>query len=339
MPQVRGEHSGNLDPYTETTPEAARTSHEEDPLLTVTFPDEDLLTRLSDLADRVEMVHWDLSSPLPPETAARVTAVEIPHYFNTGDFGILRTLPNLTWVWLPSAGFEHALPHLPAGVGLCNGRGIQSAGTAELALTLTLAAQRGIPDAVRAQDRGQWSDPFGPSLADRRVLLVGFGSVAHAVARRLAPFEVEVTAVARHARTEDGILVHPMEDLPALLPDADVVILTVPLNEGTEHLFDAATLSLMGDGALLVNIARGRVVDTDALLAELEAHRLRAALDVTDPEPLPADHPLWHAPNVLITAHQGGNTTATYPRTARLVRRQVLHLLAGEDPENIIRRP
>ena len=130
-----------------------------------------------------------------------------------------------------------------------------------------------------------------------------------------------------------------MEDLPHLLPSADIVILTVPLNDDTEHLFDAGTLALMADGALLVNIARGRVVDTDALLAELEAHRLRAALDVTDPEPLPADHPLWHAPNVLITAHQGGNTTATYPRTARLVRRQILHLLAGEEPENVIRRP
>ena len=120
---------------------------------------------------------------------------------------------------------------------------------------------------------------------------------------------------------------------------ADIVILTVPLNDDTEHLFDAGTLALMADGALLVNIARGRVVDTDDLLAELEAHRLRAALDVTDPEPLPADHPLWHAPNVLITAHQGGNTTATYPRTARLVRRQILHLLTGEEPENVIRRP
>lgn len=317
----------------------AMTPHPEAPVLTVTLPDQDILTRLADLSDRVEMVHWDLSTPLLAPTAARVRAVEIPHYFNRGDFGILETLPNLEWVWLPSAGFEHALPHLPTGVGLCNGRGVQSAGTAELALTLTLAAQRGIPDAVRAQDRGEWSDPFGPSLADRRVLLVGFGSVARAVAARLAPFEVEVTAVARHARTEDGILVHPMEDLPALLPHADVVILTVPLNEDTEHLFDAATLALMGDGALLVNIARGRVVDTDALLAELEAHRLRAALDVTDPEPLPTGHPLWHAPNVLITAHQGGNTTATYPRVAHLVRRQIEHLLAGEDPENIIRRP
>ena len=308
-------------------------------MLTVTLPDQDILSRLSDLSERVEMVHWDLSTPLPAAVAERVSAVEIPHYFNRGDFGILATLPRLRWVWLPSAGFEHALPHIPDGVGLCNGRGIQSAGTAELALTLTLAAQRGIPDAVRAQDRGEWSDPFGPSLADRRVLLVGFGSVARAVAGRLAPFEVEVTAVARHPRTQDGIAVHAMEDLPHLLPDADIVILTVPLNDDTEHLFDAGTLALMADGALLVNIARGRVVDTDALLAELEAHRLRAALDVTDPEPLPADHPLWHAPNVLITAHQGGNTTATYPRTARLVRRQILHLLTGEEPENVIRRP
>lgn len=308
-------------------------------MLTVTLPDEDIEHRLADLRDRVDLVHWDLSAPLPAEVAERVTAVEVPHYFSRpGAFDVLATLPHLRYVWLPSAGFEHAVGHLPPGVTLCNGRGVQSAGTAELTLALTLAAQRGIPDAVRAMDRGEWHNPFGPALADRHVVLVGYGSVARAIADRLEPFEVTITPVARHARVQDGVQVHSLEDLPDLLPSADVVILAVPLNAGTDHLFDAQLLARMKDGALLVNVARGRVVDTDALLAELRARRLRAALDVTDPEPLPSDHPLWHAPGVLITAHQGGNTDATYPRIARLVRRQIEHLLAGEEPENIVAR-
>lgn len=308
-------------------------------MLTVTLPDEDIERRLADLRGRVDLVHWDLSAPLPAEVAARVTAVEIPHYFSEPEgFAVLATLPNLRYVWLPSAGYEHAVGHIPHGVTLCNGRGVQSAGTAELALTLTLAAQRGIPDAVRAMDRGRWDNPFGPALADRHVVLVGYGSVARAIAARLEPFEVTVAPVAHHARTEDGVRVHALADLPDLLGTADVVILAVPLNPGTDHLFDAGLLARMKDGALLVNVARGRVVDTDALLAELTARRLRAALDVTDPEPLPPDHPLWHAPGVLITAHQGGNTDATYPRIAALVRRQIGHLLAGEDPENIVAR-
>lgn len=308
-------------------------------MLTVTLPDEDIEQRLADLRDRVDLVHWDLSAPLPVEVAERVTAVEVPHYFSRpGAFDVLATLPHLRYVWLPSAGFEHAVGHLPPGVTLCNGRGVQSAGTAELTLALTLAAQRGIPDAVRAMDRGEWHNPFGPALADRHVVLVGYGSVARAIADRLEPFEVTITPVAHHARVQDGVQVHSLEDLPDLLPSADVVILAVPLNAGTDHLFDAQLLARMKDGALLVNVARGRVVDTDALLAELRTRRLRAALDVTDPEPLPSDHPLWHAPGVLITAHQGGNTDATYPRIARLVRRQIEHLLAGEEPENIVGR-
>ncbi|MGO3796116.1 MAG: 2-hydroxyacid dehydrogenase [Pauljensenia sp.] len=308
-------------------------------MLTVTLPDEDIEHRLADLRGRVDLVHWDLSAPLPPDVAQRVTAVEVPHYFSRpGAFDVLNTLPHLRYVWLPSAGYEHAVGHLPAGVTLCNGRGVQSTGTAELTLALTLAAQRGIPDAVRAMDRGKWENPFGPALADRHVVLVGYGSVAQAIAARLEPFEVTITPVAHHARDEDGVRVHALEDLPGLLPGADIVILAVPLNAGTDQLFDAGLLARMKDGALLVNVARGRVVDTDALLAELRAHRLRAALDVTDPEPLPTDHPLWHAPGILITAHQGGNTDATYPRIAGLVRRQIQHLLAGEDPENIVVR-
>lgn len=303
-------------------------------MLTVTVPNADLLRRLDDLSDRVRLVVWDMESPLDPEAAAEAEVVVVPHYFIRPPeaWDVLAALPRLSMVQLPSAGFEHALPRLPAGVTLCNGRGVHSTGTAELAVGLVLAMQRGLLDSARAMAEGRWHQPLLPSLADRRVLVVGAGSVADAVVARLRPFEVEIVQVARTARGE----VHGVDELGDLVGDADVVILTVPLDRTTYHLVDAALLARMKDGTLLVNVARGKVVDTHALLAELTTGRLRAALDVTEPEPLPPDHPLWRAPNVLVTAHLGGNSTATDARIAALVRRQLEAILEGADPINVV---
>jgi phosphoglycerate dehydrogenase-like enzyme len=304
-------------------------------VLTVTVPDQELLDRLSDMSDRVELVLWDLLSPLPSDVAERVRVVQIGHYWAAPERWVrLYETPNLEYVMLPSAGFEHALPRVPPGTILCNGRGVHSTGTAELALALILASQRGLVDAVDAQREGRWYNPELSSLADRRVLVVGAGSVAQAVVDRLLPFEVEITQVAR--TTRDGV--HGIGELVPLLREADIVVLTVPGSSETYHLLDATSLAALPDGALVVNVARGPVVDTDALLAELQSGRLRAALDVTDPEPLPSDHALWHAPNTIITAHQGGNTDATYARVAQLVRQQLEHLLADEEPENVVAR-
>jgi phosphoglycerate dehydrogenase-like enzyme len=302
-------------------------------VLTVTVPDADALLRLSDLNDRVELVLWDLFTPLPPSMASRVDVVAIPHYcVQLERWHQLAGLPNLTYVMLPSAGYEHALPWIADGVTLTNGRGVHSAATAELAVGLVLASQRGLPDALAAQHEGRWSSPRLSSLADRRVVVVGAGSLANAIVDRLRPFEVTITQIARTAR--DGV--RGVDELVSLMPEADIVILAVPGSPSTRHLMDAAALAALPDGALVVNVARGPVVDTDALLAELQSGRLRAALDVTDPEPLPSDHPLWHAPNTIITAHQGGNTDAVYPRVAALIRRQLEHLLAGEGLENVV---
>jgi phosphoglycerate dehydrogenase-like enzyme len=161
---------------------------------------------------------------------------------------------------------------------------------------------------------------------------VGAGSVGRAVAARLHPFEVDLVLVARSARS--GI--ESVDRLPALLRDAHVVVLTVPLTEQTHHLFDAAMLAAMRDGALLVNAARGPVVDTDALLAELGSGRLWAALDVTDPEPLPPGHPLWSAPQVMITPHVGGDTSAFLPRAWALLRDQLQRYAAGQPLQHIV---
>jgi phosphoglycerate dehydrogenase-like enzyme len=192
---------------------------------------------------------------------------------------------------------------------------------------------------VAAQSRGEWKPlVLRRSLADKRVLVLGYGNIGRAVVRRLLPFEVSVTAVASRARDGDDLVdaVHGIDELPDLLPHHDVVVVIVPLTDATRGLVDAEALALLPDGAVVVNVARGPVVDTDALVAECASGRLRAGLDVTDPEPLPADHPLWTTPGVLITPHVGGATDAMRPRAVALVRRQVEALRDGRPLDNVV---
>ncbi|GAA2728911.1 2-hydroxyacid dehydrogenase [Cellulomonas aerilata] len=306
-------------------------------LVTVTVPDDASRDALT-VPDGVQLELWDLTRDLPAEVAATVDVVVVPHGVVGETLRRLRDVPHLAVVQLPSAGFEHVMPHLPPGVTLCNGRGVHDDETAELALALTLASLRGLDDYLRAQDRHEWTSRTRPSLADRRALVIGHGAIGAAVARRLEAFVVDVVRVASTAREEDGVQVHGVDELPDLLPGAEVVILTVPLTDETDGLVDAGFLARMPDGALLVNVARGKVVDTGALLAELRSGRLRAALDVTDPEPLPAEHPLWSAPGLILTPHEGGNTTATPRRMTTLVQDQLERLAAGRELENVVAR-
>ncbi|MFD0439612.1 2-hydroxyacid dehydrogenase [Streptomyces chartreusis] len=252
----------------------------------------------------------------------------------------LTQMTQLEVVQTLSAGTDHVEPglkHLRPGVRLCNARGVHEASTAELTLTLILASLRGVPDFVRAQDTGEWLGGFRPALADKNVLIVGYGSIGAAIEDRLTPFEVaRVARVARSQRTTARGEVHPLTELAALLPEADVVILSTPLTETTRHLVDAGFLARMKDGALLVNVARGGVVDTKALLAELETGRITAALDVTDPEPLPREHPLWRAPGLLISPHVGGPTSAFLPRAKRLLVDQLTRYVNREPLRNVI---
>jgi phosphoglycerate dehydrogenase-like enzyme len=267
---------------------------------------------------------WDGASP-PPEQQV-LDGVEfycLPYMRHAAAVALLPRLPALRTVQTLTAGVDDVLPHLPPGVTLQNARGLHDASTAELAMTLILASLRGIPQFVGNQADGVWDQHFRPALADRTVLIAGYGSIGAALEARLLPFECAVVRVARSARSAPLGPVHALDELPALLPTADVVVLLVPLTGQTRHFADAAFLARMKDGALLVNVARGAVVDTKALLAELESGRIGAALDVTDPEPLPADHPLWHAPNTLITPHVGGPSTAFLPRALRLLNAQL----------------
>ncbi len=253
-----------------------------------------------------------------------------------------------------SAGVEAALKLLPEGATLLNARGVHDASTAEWAVTAILASLKWLPLYQTLQQEGRWvapaaaegywagihgSPPAAPSpvlveeLAGKTVLIVGYGAIGKAIEARLLPFEPgRILRVARTAR--EGV--HAIGELDRLLPEADVVVLIVPMTEETRHLISAPQIAIMRQGALLINAARGGIVDPDALLAALQARRIRAALDVTDPEPLPAGHPLWQAPNLLLTPHIAGSVPDAIDRVFRFLGRQAQHLVDGEEPENII---
>ena len=303
--------------------------------MVVTVPDRRLLDGVGELPDGVRLRLWDVAGPL--SAPAEVTVV-IPPYLGGARLELLADLANLRMVQTLTAGYDDVRSALPDGVALANAVGVHDASTSELAVGLAVAALRGFAGFVRAQDQGQWRWEQLRTLADRRVLVVGYGGVGRAVARRVLAFEAAVTAVASKARAggQDGVVVHGVDELPTLLPHHDVVILTVPLTDATRGLVDAAFLAAMPDGALLVNVARGPVVDTSALMAELRTRRLLAALDVTDPEPLPPDHELWHLPGVLISPHVGGSTSAMLPRALDLLREQLRRVWTGEPLRGIV---
>lgn len=280
-------------------------------------------------------------APTPDQLPGDPSGVEfwVPPFLSTAEATRLAArLPDLRVVQLLSAGADAWVGRLPSGVTLCDARGVHDSSTAEWVVTAILCHLRGFPAAVRAKERAEWAyDRIAPTdeLAGKRVLIVGAGSIGTALAARLTPFEVELTLVARTARPAEGV--YGVTDLPALLPAADIVVLLVPLTNATRGLVDARFLAAMPDGSLLVNAARGPVVDTEALVAELSTGRISAALDVTDPEPLPADHPLWGLPNVLLTPHVAGSVRGLLPRAYRLVGEQLRRYAAGEPLQNQVR--
>ena len=278
---------------------------------------------------------WDGTGS--PSRAEEVRVVVAPYMSAPSFVDALAATPGVELLQLQSAGYEGLVERLPPGVSLANAAGVHDAATAELAVGLAIGSLRGMADMLRAQDAHRWpAKIFRPSLADRRVLLLGYGSVGVAIARRLAPFEVSLTAVASRPRPGDDLVerVHGVEDLPRLLPDQEVVVVAVPLTGSTHGLVDEPFLRALPDGALLVNVARGPVVDTAAVLAQ--SGRLRFALDVTDPEPLPPDHPLWDVPDTIITPHVGGVASSMHPRIVRLVERQLTAYARGEPWLNVV---
>jgi phosphoglycerate dehydrogenase-like enzyme len=277
--------------------------------------------------------------PSPADMPSDPAGVEffVPPFLASGPIvEMVDQMPNLKAVQLMSAGADAWIGRVPAGVTLCDGRGIHNASTSEWALTAILSHLRQFPRFAVAQSQGHWlgREEIGLSdeLTGKRVLIVGAGAIGAALETRLVACEATVVRVARSAR--EGV--HSVAELPKLLPDADIVVLIVPLTADTTGMVDAAFLAAMPDGAVLVNAARGPVVDTEALMTELASGRLGAVVDVTDPEPLPDGHPLWNMPNILITPHVGGAVSGLLPRAYRLVHDQLLRHVAGTPLINVV---
>lgn len=269
----------------------------------------------------------------------RVVFYVPPYLSGVPALRLMEHMPRLEVVQTLTAGVDSVWPYLPPGVALHNAAGVHDASTAELAVALTLARLRNIDGFARDQVQARWAPGSYDALADKTVLILGYGRIGRAIDARLAGFEVEVVRVARHRREEGGVQVHGMEELPSLLPAADVVMVIVPLTAQTTGMVGEEFLTAMKDGALLVNVARGAVVVTEDLVSQLESGRLQAALDVTDPEPLPAEHPLWRAPGLLISPHVGGNTTAFLPRAHRLVASALDRWRGGQPIDNLMTPP
>lgn len=305
--------------------------------LTLSVPTDELLadvTALLDPALDIDVVLWDGQDAPPRE---RIDIV-VPPYMRQGR--LLARLPELECrlVQAQAIGYEGVEERLPAGTVYANAASVHETATAELAVGLMILAQRGLDRMVHNQEHGEWRSFRMPGLADRRIVLLGFGGVGKAIARRLAPFEVDLVPVASRARDEDGLHVHALDELDELLPGAEILVNALPGGDETRHLIDAAVLGRLPDHALLVNVGRGPTVDTDALVEQVRRGRIRVASDVFDPEPLPEGHPLWSLDGVFISPHVGGNSGAMRPRIARLIARQAERMARGEEPENVVIR-
>ncbi|WP_166982411.1 2-hydroxyacid dehydrogenase [Paramicrobacterium fandaimingii] len=303
--------------------------------LVVSTPGNALRKMVGEVPAGVEMIRWDMEGPAPVE---HIDIAVGPYMGGPQPLAHLESVTTQL-VQSQSIGYDGVRSYLPADRTFANAASVHEASTAELAMALVLASQRGIPDFVRASTKGVWAPARYASLADRRVLIVGYGGIGAALERRLDGFEASVTRVARTARDGDTGRIHGFDELPQLLADTEIVILSVPLNDETTHMVDAVFLAALPDGALVVNVSRGAVVDTEAMLAEARTGRLRFGLDVTEPEPLPDGHELFSLDSVLISPHVGGASTAMLPRMAKLLRRQIDHALADEAFENVVIAP
>jgi phosphoglycerate dehydrogenase-like enzyme len=280
---------------------------------------------------------FDVCAELAPEgvevrrlpDGREAAAFLLPEWDDRETLEALPRLERLRVVQVLSAGTDWIEAHVPAWVTLCNARGTRDAAVAEWVVGALLGDAYGQFTAARTH---RWSDALPRELHGATVLILGFGSIGRAVERRLEPFGVTVIGVARQAR--DGV--HAVDELPTLLERADAVVVLAPLMPETTGLVDAAFLARMRDGALLVNAGRGRVVDTEALVAELRSGRLRAVLDVVDPEPLPDDHPLWELA-LSITPHNAGDTAAADERAMRFGAEQLARYARGEPLRNVVR--
>jgi len=274
------------------------------------------------------------STPLATSDLNPITFF-VPEYMSSRSLlEYSKQMPSLQYLQVPNAGFDDAISYLRPGVVLCNARGVHNASTAELGIGLAITARRGFADFAKAQQQGVWLHTQYTSLNDSNIAIIGAGSISQTLQSYLAPYDVNVTVYSRSGANNSRLMTELDNDLSTY----DIVFLIMPLNDDSRNMFDARRLSLMKDGALIVNIARGSVINTDALIVELNSGRLYAGLDVTDPEPLPVGHPLWSAKNCIISPHIGGDSTAFISRGKRFIEEQLIRLSQGKEPINIVAR-
>jgi phosphoglycerate dehydrogenase-like enzyme len=297
------------------------------------------------MSDHVIWTQWDdlnvpakfkrlspINTPIETSDLSEITFYVPTYMGGRAALELTKKMKNLKVLQMPNAGYDDAIEYVREGITLCNGKSIHDDSTAELAVGLTIASLRGFPDFVRNQDKSAWVHVKNQSINDKKIGIIGFGSIGSTIAKMLSGFSVEIIPFTQSGRDNTNAI----SNLDKHLPTLDVVILILPLTAESKHLFNAKRLSLMKDGSLLVNVARGPIVDTDALVKELNSGRITAALDVTDPEPLPSDHPLWKAKGVLISPHVGGNTSAFEKRARRLIESQLQLLAEGKSLNNVI---
>lgn len=307
-----------------------------EPITVITLPDQDLLDAVSPLPEGMRGGVWDCVGQPQGVELEEIQMVVLPYATRIGNLVGVRGATNLRLVQTQSTGFDGVPELVGEHVAVASASGVHAAATAELAIGLALASLRGIAESVRDQARGLWNPSRWPGLADRSVGIVGVGGIGEEIRRRLDPFEVRLTRFGSTAREDEHGQVRGIDELLGRAPGLEVLICIVPHNVSTHHLVNAEVLAALPDGAVIVNVARGAVVDTEALVAEVASGRLRVASDVFDPEPLPEDHPLWRLPNALIIPHNGGNTDAFPPRIAALLKRQLGAVARGEAPENVV---
>ncbi|MFB9667736.1 2-hydroxyacid dehydrogenase [Glutamicibacter nicotianae] len=304
---------------------------------TISFPSQELIDAVGPIPENLKAVLWDLEND--PETPLEdIDIAVLPYMANPQTLKNVRKAPNVKVVQTQTTGFDGMIDLIGDRADINTAAGVHAAATAEMALGLAIASLRGFPQSVRDQQQGRWNPQQWPGLADRTVGLVGVGGIGEEIRKRLEPFEVNLLRFGSTARTDEHGEVFATSELAARAPEIEVLILIVPLNDSTRHLVDAQLLAKLPDGATVINVARGPVVDTDAIVAEVASGRLNMASDVFDPEPLPAGHPLWQHPNALVIPHNGGNTKAFFPRMVKLLKKQVQAWAAGNDGENLVHR-
>jgi phosphoglycerate dehydrogenase-like enzyme len=299
--------------------------------LRLSLPDQRTMARFTDIPD-VEVVVWDFASPLP---GGDPIDLAVRPYVLQGDLNLLDP-ERVRAVQSQTLGYDDAVGSVPDGITWCKAVGVHEGPAAEIAVGLLIAALRGFDEFARAMPDGRWVRGWNHGLLGSRVLLLGYGGIGTEIRARLDGFGVDLVRVARTARSDEHGEVHAIDELASLLPGVGAVVVAVPYGPETHHLVDEEFLSALPPGALIVNVSRGKVADTDALVRHAATGHVRIASDVWDPEPLPPDHPLWTTPGVFISPHVGGAVTTMHDRVEALVREQIARLQSGRPLANVV---